>query len=126
MKAPPPKERSVQRAILAMCGTCFPDVFIHHSTVPKLWGDPKQRAMVMGAMKGDGFKVGFPDLLCIWNGGLALIEVKREKVGVTSPEQIAILDKLTSMNVPVAVVDKVEHAHLFLKACGAPCRGAMS
>jgi hypothetical protein len=122
----PPKERTVQRAILAMAGTCFPDVFIHHSTVPKLWGDPKQRAMVMGAMKGDGFKVGFPDLLCIWRGGMALIEVKRPKVGLLSDEQAALHDKIANLGWPVNVVTSVDEAHSFLKGCGAPCRGELS
>lgn len=126
MKRPVPKERSVQRAILAMCGRCFPDVFIHHSAVVKLSGTPEQRAIQMRVLKADGFKPGFADLLCLWNGGGTLLEVKREKGGVVSDAQKALHERLSAIGWPVSIVRSQDEAHEALCAAGAPCRGVLS
>lgn len=109
-----------------MAGRCFPDVFIHHCAVVKLWGNKTQRARQMGVMKGDGFKPGMPDLLCAWSGGMAFIECKREKGGVTSPAQKAVHERLTALGWPVATITSVDDAHAFLRACGAPCVGSLT
>jgi hypothetical protein len=126
MNAPLPTERQVQRAILEMCGACFPDVYIHHSpNGAVLAGNAAQRGRQMGAMKGDGFKVGFPDLICIWRGGAAFIEVKRPKGSTTSAEQKAVHERLERLGYPVLIAKSANDAHAFLKACGAPCRGEL-
>lgn len=122
MKVGLPTERQVQRKILEMCGTCFRDVLIHHSpNGAHLAGNDRARFKQMGALLGDGMKPGWPDLICIWNGGLAFIEVKRPKLGKVSPHQEGMHEVLTKMGFPVAVVTSQDEAYEFLLKCGAPC-----
>lgn len=122
-----PTERQVQRAILDMCGKLFPGVYI--TAIPNgahLAGDTTARFKQMGALKGDGLKVGFPDLLCIWHPGKGCsIEVKRPKLGRMSEDQENVHAVLNAMQWPVATVTSQDEAHAFLKACGAPCRGEL-
>lgn len=116
-----PTERQVQRAILAMAGTCFPDVFI--TAIPNgahLAGNDTARFKQMGALKGDGLKVGFPDMMAIWDGGIAFLEVKRPKLGRLSDQQITVHEELRSRGWPVATVTSIDEAYAFLKRCGAP------
>jgi hypothetical protein len=121
-----PTERQVQRAILEMCGQLFPDVYIHHSPNGAYLGsNPRDRAIRGGALKGDGTKAGFPDLICLWDGGAAFLEVKRPKGSTVSDDQKASHERLRSINWPVAIVKSREEAHAFLKAAGAPCRGEL-
>lgn len=117
-----PSERSVQRAILAMCGTCFRDVLIHHSpNGSKLAGSKRDRQVAGGILKGDGTKAGWPDLVFHWSPGkTAYIEVKRPKIGRRSDEQVKIHDHLQSLGIPVATVDNIDAAYRFLIDCGAP------
>jgi hypothetical protein len=120
-----PTERQVQRAILAMCGTCFPRVLIHHSpNGAQLAGNATARFKQIGALKGDGFKVGFPDLLCLWPGPRgAFMEVKRAKGGVLSDAQKAMHEQLNAIGWPCKVVRSPEEAYDFLKELGAPWNG---
>ncbi len=128
MKAHPPAlptERAVQRAILKMCGRCFPDVFI--TAIPNgahLAGNDVARFKQMGAMKGDGLKVGFPDLLFLWpHGKGALVEVKRPKTGTLSKPQIALHPRLKAIGWPVTVVTTEDEVFRLLRFCGAPWNG---
>lgn len=126
MTAPAPTERQVQRAILQMCGACFPDVFIHHSpNGTKLAGSARDRAVAGGILKGDGVKAGFPDLIFLWRGGCAFIEVKKPKGAVTSDEQKKVHERLTQLGWPVTIAKSADDAHAFLGACGAPCVGEL-
>ena len=122
-----PTERQVQRAILAMAGTCFRDVFV--TAIPNgahLAGTPTARFKQMGALKGDGLKVGFPDLLCLWSPGKGCsIEVKRPKNFQISDAQKAMHDTLSALQWPVATVTSPEAAYRFLRECGAPCSAEM-
>jgi hypothetical protein len=116
-------ERQVQREILRMCGTVFPDVFIAH--VPNgshLSGTTQNRAMQMGALKGDGLKVGFPDLICIWKGGVGFLEVKRPKGGQMSLAQEMVLSILMEMGHHASVVTSAIEAQEALLAWGAPAK----
>lgn len=122
MKPPQPTERQIQRSILRMAGLCFPDVLICH--VPNgahLSGDDRARCMQMGALKGDGLKIGFPDLIAIWNHGVAFLEVKRPG-GKLSPQQLIMHVRLNELGYTPAVVTSSEQAHAFLVERGAPCR----
>lgn len=122
-----PTERQVQRAILRMCGICFPDVFI--TAIPNgahLAGDTVARFKQIGALKGDGLKVGFPDLLVLWHPAKGcLLEVKRPKTGRLSPDQKAIHERLRDLEWPIATVTTTEEAYHFLRECGAPCKVEM-
>ena len=120
-----PTERQVQRAILEMCGLCFPRVFIHHSPNGLFLGSARDKAIRGGAMKGDGTKAGFPDLLCLWAPGTGcLMEVKRPKTGTLNDNQKSVISRLEEIRWPVAVVTSVDEAFAFLRLQGAPWSGA--
>ena len=116
-------ERQVQRAILAMAGICFRDVLIIH--IPNgahLAGNKVARFKQMGALKGDGLKLGVPDLLCLWSpADGCFIEVKRPKNFRISDEQMAMQQRLVDLCWPVATVTSPGAAYRFLRQCGAPC-----
>ena len=126
MSAPIPTERQVQRGILAMRKVCFPRVFMFH--VPNgahLAGNNTARFKQMGALKGDGTKAGFPDLLCLWAPGTGcLMEVKRPKTGTLNDNQKSVISRLEEIRWPVAVVTSVDEAFAFLRLQGAPWSGA--
>lgn len=114
-------ERQVQRGILKDCAKVFPRVLlIHIPNGAHLAGSDRERAMAMGALKGDGLKVGMVDLLAIWNYGVGFIEVKREKGGTVSPEQEAMHATLRGMGHRVAVVRSSAEALDALASWGAP------
>ena len=119
-----PSERQVQRSILQMLGTCFPDVFAHHSpNGAHLAGGDGARFKQIGALKGDGTKPGYPDLALYWNHGHALVEVKRPGCAKrVSPDQKAVHERLAELSWPVAVVTSPEEVFELLKARGAPCK----
>jgi hypothetical protein len=115
-----PTERNIQRAILQMCGVCFPDIFIHHSPNGVFLGSAREKAIRGGASKGDGTKAGFPDLICLWIGGGVLLEVKRPKTGRLTASQEALFPRLEAIGWPVAIVTSQSEAHAALSAAGAP------
>jgi hypothetical protein len=123
-----PTERQTQRAILSMMGTCFRDVFVTH--IPNgahLAGNPIARFKQMGALKGDGLKIGMPDLLCLWSPrDGCFIEVKRPKTGRLSDEQRAVHARLIELCWPVKTVTSADEAYRFLRECGAPCSAELS
>lgn len=122
-----PTERQVQRGILRMAGLCFPKVYITH--IPNgahLAGNDTARFKQMGAMRGDGLKPGFPDLLCLWASGKgALIEVKRPKLGKMSADQSAVHMILMDLGWACSVVTSEVGAFEFLRDCGAPWSGSV-
>ena len=120
-----PTERQTQRAILAMAKACFPDVLLHHSpNGAHLAGDA-------GPLLGDGMRQGFPDLIAIWDGGVAFMEVKRPfgprggGGGEISDPQRMMLALFGLLNHNATIVRSQEEAHAFLRDCGAPCRGEL-
>ena len=125
MNAPLPTERQVQRGILSMCGVAFPSMFVTH--VPNgahLAGSPTARFKQMGALKGDGLKPGFFDLLCLWSPGRgASIEVKRPKLGVVSDVQKAMKQTLDRVGWPNIITSDIDEAYMFLRRLGAPWNG---
>lgn len=120
-----PTERQNQRAILKMVGTCFPRVLVHHSpNGAHLAGVGSAKFKQMGALKGDGLKPGFPDLIMLWPVAKGcFIEVKREKTGRISPEQFAMHEAIRTLGWPILVTFSVNDAFEFLKANGAPWNG---
>lgn len=120
-----PTERQVQRAILKMCGDVFPSALVAH--VPNgahLSGDVRARCMQIGALKGDGMKPGFPDLIVTWNHGVGFLEVKRPKLGKVSGEQEAIHATLREQGHGIAVVTSATEAQAFMLDWGVPATGA--
>ena len=126
MNAPIPTERQVQRSILDMMGKLFPSVLCHQSpNGGHLAGDRQARFKQVGALKGDGMKVGWPDLTCVWNRGVAFMEVKRPgwTASCVSEQQLQIHEKLADCGFKPAIVSSVEEARDFLLDRGAPCIG---
>jgi len=118
-----PTERQVQRSILSMMGVCFPSVLVHHSpNGGHLAGDREARFKQVGALKGDGMKIGWPDLACVWNHGIAFMEVKRPGYtpSMVSPQQVKIHDQLAEMGFTPAIVTSPAEAFAFLREKGAP------
>lgn len=123
MKPPVPTERQVQRAILSMMGTAFRSVLVHHSpNGGHLAGNDEARFKQVGALKGDGMKVGWPDLTCVWNHGIAFMEVKRPGYSPSqvSKQQIEIHERLAEMGFAPAIVTSPDEAFAFLRERGAP------
>lgn len=120
--APVPTEREVQRHILAMAKLCFPRVICHHSA--NAHGKRGKRGMVQAAMnKADGVQAGWPDLIFIAPDFIAFGEVKRPKGSVTSDNQTAMLDRLSSFGFPTSILKSAEQAYRWLREIGAPWSG---
>jgi hypothetical protein len=121
-----PSERQVQRAILKMIDVCFRGAIAHHSpNGAHLAGNDTARFKQMGALLGDGMRKGWPDLIVVWRGGIAFIEVKRPKNFKISDDQKKVHDTLDSLGWPVATITSAEAAYRFLRECGAPCSAEM-
>jgi hypothetical protein len=124
VNAAPPTERQIQREILAMRKIAFPRVFLF--AIPngaQLAGNATARFKQIGALKGDGLVTGCPDLCALWNGGAAMLEVKRPKSGRLSDDQRNIHELLTGLGIPVRTVTSIDQAYSFLRECGAPWSG---
>ena len=119
-----PTERQIQRTILQMAGVCFPLPYtiIHHSPNGVFLGSAKDKAIRGGAMKGDGTKAGFPDLIVLFRGRGVLLEVK-SATGRLTDSQKDLFPKLEAISWPVTVVRSAKEAYDALKAAGAPWSG---
>ena len=108
-----------------MCGAVFPAALVAH--IPNgaaLAGDTGARCRQIGALKGDGFKPGMPDLLITWNHGVAFLEIKRPRLGRVSPEQESIHTTLPEQGHRIAVVTSAGEAQALLLDWGVPATGA--
>lgn len=72
--------------------------------------------------KQEGLATGFPDLLCIWPGGIAFLEMKRVKGGTVSANQAEWIERLQAYGFPAAVCRGADAAIDFLRSVGAPIR----
>jgi hypothetical protein len=108
-----------------MIGTCFPRVYVAH--VPNgahLAGSATARFKQAGALKGDGMKPGFPDLVCLWSVAKGcFLEVKRPKTGKLTEDQKKAHEIIRLTGWPCQVVTSTEDAYLFLRELGAPWSG---
>lgn len=121
-----PTERQVQREILRMLGICFPRAFAFH--IPNgahLAGNQTARFKQIGALKGDGLKIGMADLGVLWPVGKGCwIEVKRPKLGKVSAEQKNVHEALRALGWPCEVVTSAHQAFEIIRNLGAPWSGA--
>lgn len=69
--------------------------------------------------KREGLAKGFPDLLALWGGGSAFLEIK-VRSGSLSTDQIAWLNWLYAGGHSVGVFRSVDSAIAFLRQQGAP------
>ncbi|MFS0736951.1 VRR-NUC domain-containing protein [Sphingomonas sp. 1P06PA] len=75
--------------------------------------------------KREGMATGFPDVMCIWPGGIAFVEFKSAK-GRLSDNQSEWLDRLTALGFPATVSRDPDHALAFLRSAGAPFIGEIA
>ena len=70
--------------------------------------------------KQEGLAAGFPDLMAIWPGGIAFVEMKRVKGGTVSDNQAEWIERLQGFGFPAAVCRGADAAIAFLREAGAP------
>ena len=104
------RERVVQRGIItiAEASRCHA---IHVPNGAHLAGDRIARAKQMAALKRDGLRVGFPDLILIDRTAIrriGFVEVKRELGGVVSDEQMDWSAILRDLGFPYALLRQPE------------------
>ncbi|WP_162232714.1 VRR-NUC domain-containing protein [Sphingomonas sanxanigenens] len=118
-KAPGALERPIQRSIIELIETLGLKV----AAVPnasKLAGDAANRAKLIAAMKKDGLRPGFPDLIVMGRkpGQIGVLECKREKDGRLSVEQKEWRDFFIEVGHPWACVTSVDEALAAIKSWG--------
>lgn len=107
MKAP--LEKHVQRAVIDyLHARGITTAHVPNGSV--LAGDARARAMQVSALKANGMRPGFPDLIAIASGGrCGFIEVKREgeKLGEAQVHWAGALEHLGHKHAVVRSVDDV-------------------
>lgn len=104
------RERVVQRGIItiAEASRCYA---VHVPNGAHLAGDKLRRAKQMAALKRDGLRPGFPDLILIDRTSIrriGFVEVKRELGGVVSDDQERWADILRDLGFPYALLRQPE------------------
>lgn len=79
----------------------------------------KRTAWAAMNAKREGLAKGFPDLLALWEGGQAFLEIKARS-GSLDTEQIAWLNWLHQAGFPCGVFRSVDSCIGFLREQGAP------
>lgn len=79
----------------------------------------KRGQKALNQARQEGAAWGFPDVMCLWAGGVAFVEFKSER-GELSDNQSEWLDRLTAMGFPATVSRDPDHALQFLRDAGAP------
>jgi hypothetical protein len=76
--------------------------------------------------KREGMATGFPDIMCLWEGGgIAFIEFKA-KGGLLRESQSEWLERLSEMGFAATVSRDPDHALDFLRGLGAPFVGRLA
>lgn len=79
----------------------------------------KRTQWAINQARREGISPGFPDLICIWPGKTAYIELKT-RTGQISANQKEWMERLTSYGFPAGVFRHPDTALKFLRANGAP------
>lgn len=117
MRAAKPLEKHIQRSVLAYLRAHGIDA-VHVPNGSALAGGPKERAMQVNALKANGMRPGFPDLVLIASQGrVGFMEVKREGEK-QSEAQIHWQGALTFLGHKYAVVRSIEDAAETLQEWG--------
>lgn len=75
--------------------------------------------------KKEGLSAGFPDVLCLWDGGLCFIEFKADK-GRVNDNQRDWLARLSRWGFVADVARSVDDAFAILDRAGAPITGRIA
>lgn len=118
-KAPTLLERPVQRNIVEFLEA----LGLRVAAVPNgaaLGGDLKSRVKRINAMKKDGLRTGFPDLIVYGRkpGQVGVMEVKREVGGGLDEDQEGWRDFFLEVGHPWAMVRGIDDAQAALKTWG--------
>ena len=114
MKAKEPLEIEIQSGFRSRLRYVAPGVSL--VAIPN---GGKRGPKAIRAAKREGMASGFPDVICIWRGGLCFIEFKRPS-GKLTDNQAEWLMRLDDWGFQTSVCRTVEDAILFLRNCGAP------
>ncbi len=119
MKQPRLAERAVQRATIELLAR----LRCHAAHVPNgshLAGDAIARAKQTAALKKDGVRPGFPDLIVLdqTTPRAGAIEVKREGRTDLEPDQVWWRDELARIGFPWALVNTPDGAAAVLREWG--------
>lgn len=118
-KPPAPSELAEQQAFRKRLYYAAPSVFV--VAVPNA---ARRTVWEARRAKQEGLAAGFPDLICLWPGGIAFVEMKRTKGGTVSDNQAEWIERLTDYGFPAAVCRGADAAIAFLREAGAPIREA--
>jgi hypothetical protein len=117
MRRAQPLERDIQRSVIAYLHTLGIET-AHVPNGSQLAGNAVSRARQVNALKLDGMRPGFPDLICLASGGrTGLMEVKREgeKLSEAQTHWAGALEHLGHNH---AVVRSIDDAQAALKRWG--------
>jgi hypothetical protein len=112
-------ERPVQRGAIRLL-TMRGYECVHVPNGAHLSGGRLARIKQMAALKADGLRVGFPDLVVFGKRPLLVgfMECKREQGGVVSDEQYEWRDRLQLLGFPWALINQPEAALAAVKEWG--------
>jgi hypothetical protein len=107
-----PSEKIIQRQVIAaLHARGITTAHVPNGSV--LAGGPRERAMQVAALKANGMRVGFPDLVLLHtNGRVGFFEVKREgeKLGENQVHWQGALEMLGHRHAVVRSVEDVAEA----------------
>lgn len=110
-------EANIQASILELLRLQYPDVIA--ASIPN--GGYLMAPRAVQRLKWQGLLPGMPDLILIWTGGWALVEVKVPG-GVVSDAQRALIPLLEARGCRVAIWRSIDDAIRGLAAWGVPTR----
>lgn len=116
--ADPGDEISIQTRFRSRCKMLAPGVRV--AAIPNAG---KRTAWSAMQAKREGMSAGFPDIICFWDGGHALLEFKARN-GSLDTNQIDWLNFLHRCGHPCGVFRSAASAIEFLRALGAPVMAA--
>lgn len=116
-RARQPLEKNIQRSVIAyLHARGVTTAHVPNGSV--LAGGPRERAMQVNALKANGMRPGFPDLVCIASQGrVGFMEIKREGEKLAEA-QIHWAGALEFLGHKIATVRSIEDAAETLEKWG--------
>ena len=97
------------------------------------WSNENRRnGRIEGSLRRSrGVVAGVPDMVFHWRGGIAYVELKAPRNGVSGPGrapsdgQLRVHTRLRAIGVPVATCTSLDQVLAFLRDCGCPLRATL-